>query len=170
MNDLLYLMARLRDPESGCPWDLEQDFTSIAPYTLEEACEVVQAIETGDMVNFREELGDLLFQVVFHAQMAKEAGQFEFEDVVSEIQSKLIRRHPHVFPMVNCILNAIRHCLFHRRTFSSAGRPLNSVKRLKNTGSTVRFGHAGGFTRDSAQYEKSRENSGSGCPCWFRLA
>ncbi len=98
MNDLLYLMARLRDPESGCPWDLEQDFASIAPYTLEEACEVVQAIETGDMVNFQEELGDLLFQVVFHAQMAKEAGQFEFEDVVSEIQSKLIRRHPHVFP------------------------------------------------------------------------
>jgi len=94
---LLEIMAALRDPEGGCPWDLEQDFRSIAPYTLEEAYEVADAIERDDLVDLREELGDLLLQVVFHAQMARERGAFDFGDVVQGICEKMVRRHPHVF-------------------------------------------------------------------------
>ena len=94
---LVEIMAALRDPEFGCPWDVEQDFASIAPYTIEEAHEVADAIARGDMVDLCEELGDLLLQVVFHAQMASEAGHFALGDVVFAITSKLIRRHPHVF-------------------------------------------------------------------------
>ena len=90
-------MARLRDPQSGCPWDLEQDFSSIAPYTIEEAYEVADAIQHGSMEELKDELGDLLFQVVFHAQMAREAGAFDFGGVVETICEKMIRRHPHVF-------------------------------------------------------------------------
>ena len=90
-------MAALRTPETGCPWDLQQDFTSIAPYTLEEAYEVTDAIERGDMDDLKEELGDLLLQVVFHARMAEEADLFAFDDVVDAIVDKMIRRHPHVF-------------------------------------------------------------------------
>lgn len=98
LGQLLAIMARLRDPDRGCPWDLEQDFASIAPYTLEEAHEVAEAIARGDMRNLEEELGDLLLQVVFHAQMAREQGLFDFDDVARGIAAKLIRRHPHVFP------------------------------------------------------------------------
>jgi len=94
---LVDLMARLRDPETGCPWDLEQDFKSIAPYTLEEAYEVLDAIELGNMVDLRDELGDLLLQVVFHSQMAQEAGAFDINQVVEAITDKMVRRHPHVF-------------------------------------------------------------------------
>lgn len=94
---LVDLMARLRDPDSGCPWDLEQDFKSIAPYTIEEAYEVLDAIEAGDMPELRDELGDLLLQVVFHSQMAKEGGHFDIQDVAAAINDKMIRRHPHVF-------------------------------------------------------------------------
>ncbi len=94
---LLEIMSALRTPETGCPWDLEQDFVSIAPYTLEEAYEVVDAIERGNMHDLADELGDLLLQVVFHAQMAKESGVFSFDDVVMAITTKMIRRHPHVF-------------------------------------------------------------------------
>ncbi len=90
-------MQRLRDPDNGCPWDLEQDFMSIAPYTLEEACEVVDAIERNDRNDLQDELGDLLFQVVFHARMAQEAGWFDFDGVVQGICDKMVRRHPHVF-------------------------------------------------------------------------
>lgn len=101
MDKLLQIMARLRDRELGCPWDVEQDFASIAPYTIEEAYEVADAIERGDMAELRDELGDLLFQVVFHAQMASESGAFEFDDVVEAICDKMIRRHPHVFADVS---------------------------------------------------------------------
>ncbi|MBD2750715.1 nucleoside triphosphate pyrophosphohydrolase [Microvirga sp. BT688] len=94
---LLEIMAALRTPETGCPWDLEQDFASITPYTIEEAYEVVDAIERGDLADLRDELGDLLLQVVFHARMAEEQGVFAFGDVVEAITKKLIRRHPHVF-------------------------------------------------------------------------
>jgi MazG family protein len=94
--DLLALMARLRSPD-GCSWDREQDFSTIAPYTVEEAYEVADAIERGDMADLKDELGDLLFQVVFHAQMAEEAGHFAFADVVDAIETKMVRRHPHVF-------------------------------------------------------------------------
>ncbi|MAB15347.1 MAG: nucleoside triphosphate pyrophosphohydrolase [Parvibaculum sp.] len=90
-------MARLRDPDGGCPWDLEQDFSTIAPYTIEEAYEVADAIEQGDMAELRDELGDLLFQVAFHARMAEEQDAFAFGDVVQAICEKMIRRHPHVF-------------------------------------------------------------------------
>lgn len=94
---LLRVMARLRDPEGGCPWDLEQDFRTIAPYTIEEAYEVADAIEHDDLAALREELGDLLLQVVFHARMAEEAGAFDFEAVAAGIADKMVRRHPHVF-------------------------------------------------------------------------
>ncbi|PWB93315.1 nucleoside triphosphate pyrophosphohydrolase [Methylosinus sporium] len=94
---LLGIMAALRTPGTGCPWDLEQNFASIAPYTLEEAYEVVDAIERGDLGDLRDELGDLLLQVVFHARLAEESGAFVFADVVEAISEKLIRRHPHVF-------------------------------------------------------------------------
>jgi ATP diphosphatase len=94
---LLEIMAALRTPKTGCPWDLEQNFATIAPYTLEEAYEVADAIARGDLTDLKEELGDLLLQVVFHARMAEEQGTFEFGDVVQAITEKLIRRHPHVF-------------------------------------------------------------------------
>jgi ATP diphosphatase len=94
---LIEIMAALRTPGSGCPWDLEQNFESIAPYTIEEAYEVADAIARGDLADLREELGDLLLQVVFHARMAQEQGAFDFGDVVQSITEKLLRRHPHVF-------------------------------------------------------------------------
>ena len=96
-DDLLRIMARLRDPDGGCPWDVEQDFASIAPYTIEEAYEVADAIEQNDMESLKGELGDLLLQVVFHAQMAAEAGHFDYADVVHGISEKMVVRHPHVF-------------------------------------------------------------------------
>jgi ATP diphosphatase len=97
INRLLQIMAALRNPQGGCPWDLEQNFASIAPYTIEEAYEVADAIDRSDMPALCDELGDLLLQVVFHAQMAQEAGHFTFDDVVAAICSKMLRRHPHVF-------------------------------------------------------------------------
>jgi nucleoside triphosphate diphosphatase len=97
IQTLLDIMASLRSPETGCPWDRQQDFRSVAPYTLEEACEVVDAIERDDSAGLRDELGDLLFQVVFHARMASESGWFDFSDVVHGICDKMVRRHPHVF-------------------------------------------------------------------------
>ncbi|HSE13690.1 MAG TPA: nucleoside triphosphate pyrophosphohydrolase [Rudaea sp.] len=98
IGDLLRIMAALRDPRTGCPWDVEQNFDTIAPYTIEEAYEVADAIDRRDYAGLRDELGDLLLQVVFHARMAEEAGHFRFADVVEAICDKLIRRHPHVFP------------------------------------------------------------------------
>ena len=108
MNDshdigkLLDIMATLRNPDGGCPWDLAQDFSTIAPYTIEEAYEVADAIDRGDLTDLKDELGDLLLQVVFHAQMAKEQGAFEFGDVVAAICDKMTRRHPHVFDAQGC--------------------------------------------------------------------
>src|SRR5210317_900737 len=97
MLQLLEIMRRLRDPENGCPWDVKQDFSTIAPYTIEEAYEVADAIARDDMADLQDELGDLLFQVVFHSQMASETGSFDFDDVHKSICDKLLRRHPHVF-------------------------------------------------------------------------
>ncbi|MGI9263666.1 MAG: nucleoside triphosphate pyrophosphohydrolase [Gammaproteobacteria bacterium] len=97
ISRLLSIMARLRDPDSGCPWDVKQDFRSIAPFTIEEAYEVADAIDRDDFDDLRDELGDLLFQVVYHARMAEESGAFNFDDVTQAICSKLVRRHPHVF-------------------------------------------------------------------------
>ena len=98
LDDLLHLMARLRDPQHGCPWDLKQSYASIVPYTLEEAYEVADAIERSDFAHLPGELGDLLFQVVYYSQLAREDGRFEFAQVVDGITRKLVRRHPHVFP------------------------------------------------------------------------
>ena len=97
IRTLLTIMARLRDPQGGCPWDVEQTFATIAPYTIEEAYEVADAIDRGDLHALKDELGDLLLQVVFHARMAEEQGSFTFGDVVAAISDKMIRRHPHVF-------------------------------------------------------------------------
>lgn len=97
LERLLAIMAQLRDPKHGCPWDRAQDFASIAPYTIEEAYEVADAIARGDTAALKDELGDVLFQVVFHARMAEEAGLFAFADVASAIADKMLRRHPHVF-------------------------------------------------------------------------
>ena len=97
IDRLLEIMSRLRDPQGGCPWDLEQDFSTIAPYTIEEAYEVADAIDRNDLAALKDELGDLLLQVVFHAQMATEQGAFGFDDVAAAISDKMVRRHPHVF-------------------------------------------------------------------------
>lgn len=98
IEDLLHLMAQLRNPDGGCPWDLKQDFSTIVPSTIEEAYEVAEAIETGDFEHLHEELGDLLFQVIFYAQLGREAGHFDFGRIVDTLVRKLVRRHPHVFP------------------------------------------------------------------------
>ena len=98
ISDLVFLMDRLRNPETGCPWDLKQSFQSITPYTLEEAYEVVDAIEKQDYEQLKEELGDLLLQVIFYSQLAKEENLYELDDVIDHLVKKLVRRHPHVFP------------------------------------------------------------------------
>ena len=98
LDDLIYLMQRLRDPQDGCPWDLEQDFSTIVPFTIEETYELADAIERGDLNQVKDELGDVLFQVIFYSHLGKEQQAFEFEDVVHNIVAKLVRRHPHVFP------------------------------------------------------------------------
>lgn len=97
LERLLWVMARLRDPQGGCPWDLAQDFASIAPYTIEEAYEVADAISRGNRAALKDELGDLLFQVVFHARLAQEEGSFDFASIAAAVADKLVRRHPHVF-------------------------------------------------------------------------
>jgi len=97
ITDLITIMKRLRDPEAGCPWDIQQDFATIAPHTIEEAYEVAEAIDKNDMPHLKDELGDLLFQVVFHAQMASEKDYFDFSDVVKSSCEKMTRRHPHIF-------------------------------------------------------------------------
>ena len=105
---LLAIMARLRDPADGCNWDLAQDFASIAPYTIEEAYEVADAIARGDMTDLRDELGDLLLQVVFHARMAEEAGHFAFDDVAQTISDKMEARHPHIFGVAGGTMDETR--------------------------------------------------------------
>jgi len=106
IESLLEIMRRLRDPQNGCPWDREQTFATIAPYTIEEAYEVAGAIEDGDWPALKDELGDLLFQVVFHARMAEERGLFAFDDVVAAVCEKMLRRHPHVFAAAGGIADA----------------------------------------------------------------
>ncbi len=108
IDRLLAIMARLRDPQSGCEWDLAQNFTSIAPYTIEEAYEVADAIARGDMAELKDELGDLLLQVVFHARMAEEAGLFAFDDVAAAISTKMEARHPHIFANASGTMNEAR--------------------------------------------------------------
>jgi len=122
---LLEIMRRLRAPDGGCPWDIEQDFASIAPYTIEEAYEVADAIARGDMADLRDELGDLLLQTVYHAQMADEGGDFDFEDIVAGICTKMVRRHPHVFGDENPNKTAEQQTLDWERikALERAGKP-----------------------------------------------
>ena len=122
-------MAALRTPGTGCPWDLEQNFATIAPYTLEEAYEVADAIARGDLGDLREELGDLLLQVVFHARMAQEQGAFDFGDVVEAITDKLMRRHPHVFGEARRAVAPTRS-----RACGSASRPRRRPRRAGRGG------------------------------------
>jgi len=126
---LLRIMARLRDPQSGCPWDREQNFASIAPYTIEEAYEVADAIERGDIQDLRGELGDLLFQVVFHARLAEEQQAFHFDDVVAGICEKLERRHPHVFGDAKIDSASEQNAAWeeHKRRERAAKQPSGSV-------------------------------------------
>jgi len=120
-------MARLREPRSGCPWDLRQDFASIAPYTIEEAYEVADAIAREDLPDLRDELGDLLFQVVFHARMAEELGEFEFADVADAICDKMIRRHPHIFGTPEQIAAGPAEDAWHRiKAAERAGKSSNA--------------------------------------------
>ncbi|MGI9291117.1 MAG: nucleoside triphosphate pyrophosphohydrolase [Gammaproteobacteria bacterium] len=118
IDKLIEIMAALRHPETGCPWDIEQDFSSIAPYTIEEAYEVADAIDREDMSDLQEELGDLLLQVVFHSQMASEAGHFGFDDVAAAISAKLERRHPHVFAGEDVGTAADQHRAWEQRKAS----------------------------------------------------
>jgi MazG family protein len=131
LDDLLQVMARLRDPETGCPWDLEQSFASIAPYTIEEAYEVADAISREDREGLKDELGDLLLQVVYHAQLASEQAGFDFADVADAITRKMIRRHPHVFDDPSL-----------RKAFVSS----DLWRRIKEEEKAER-GHAGGTSR-----------------------
>jgi tetrapyrrole methylase family protein/MazG family protein/ATP diphosphatase len=127
LERLLAIMARLRDPNDGCPWDLEQTFATIAPYTVEEAYEVADAIERGDLDDLRDELGDLLLQVVFHSRIAEEAGAFGFDDVARAICDKMIRRHPHVF-------GEVRHTDASDQTVAwEAIKAVERAKKARNT-------------------------------------
>jgi ATP diphosphatase len=124
ISRLLEIMAALRTPGTGCPWDLQQDFATIAPYTIEEAYEVAEAIAQGDFADLREELGDLLLQVVFHARMAEEQGAFDFADVVEALNEKLVRRHPHVFENVQGLTPSAVNKLWERiKTEEQARKP-----------------------------------------------
>ena len=126
IDRLLAIMARLRDPARGCPWDREQNFATIAPYTIEEAYEVADAIERADMASLKDELGDLLLQVVFHARMAEEAGHFAFDDVVAAIADKMVRRHPHVFGDVEIATVAAQNAIGNKMRISST--PVDSSR------------------------------------------
>jgi ATP diphosphatase len=131
ISRLIAIMAALRTPGSGCPWDIEQTFASIASYTVEEAFEVVDAINRGDLDDLRDELGDLLLQVVFHARMAQETGAFDFGDVVEAITAKLIRRHPHVFGEARDLTPAQVKALWHQ---IKAGEARAKAERRREAG------------------------------------
>ncbi len=135
LHKLLAVMAQLRNPDGGCPWDLKQNFKTIAPYALEEAYEVVEAIENGDMGGLREELGDLLLQVVFHAQMAKEQGLFDFDAVAEGVATKMVERHPHVFgdKNLNSAEDVLRHWESAKAAKRAAAKPTASVLDGVNT-------------------------------------
>ena len=128
-RDLVALMARLRDPKTGCPWDLEQTFATIAPYTIEEAYEVADAIERNDMGELKGELGDLLFQSVFHARMAEEAGHFDINDVVQTLVTKMVDRHPHVFGTTRTVDSA--------EAQTSAWETMKAAERAKKAAGTT---------------------------------
>ncbi len=130
INKLIEIMAALRDPVTGCPWDRAQDFASVAPYTIEEAYEVAEAVHSADFSALRDELGDLLLQVVFHARMAEELGEFAFADVVGAITDKLVRRHPHVFGNESMATAAEQHRAWEAIKASEQGRGPQGDQRV----------------------------------------
>ena len=138
---LLAIMARLRDPKRGCEWDLAQDFSSIAPYTIEEAYEVADAIARGNMPDLCEELGDLLLQVVFHARMAEEAGHFAFEDVAASIADKMEARHPHIFASAGGAMNETR--------WEDAPRSFRNARRAPGSTGPIHRARKRRFSRKS---------------------
>jgi len=157
MGALLALMERLRDPENGCPWDREQTFSTIAPYTIEEAYEVADAIEHGDREHLREELGDLLFQVVFHARIAEERGWFGFSEVANGIREKLVRRHPHLFAGATLAPQDLM-------------RVWEEQKAQERAATRERFGHGAGGCAAGAACADARREAGSACSAGrFRL-
>jgi ATP diphosphatase len=139
MSRLRAIMAALRDPDTGCPWDIAQDFRSIAPYTIEEAYEVADAIEREDWAELKSELGDLLFQAVYHAQMAEEAGHFTFDDIATAIADKMVARHPHVFGDES-----------RDKTAEQQTRDWEAVKAAERTAKAKRNGSGGGVLDDVA--------------------
>jgi ATP diphosphatase len=139
MSRLRAIMAALRDPDTGCPWDIAQDFRSIAPYTIEEAYEVADAIERADWAELKSELGDLLFQTVYHAQMAEEAGHFTFDDIATAIADKMVARHPHVFGDES-----------RDKTAEQQTRDWEAVKAAERTAKAKRNGSGGGVLDDVA--------------------
>ena len=151
---LLDVMARLRDPREGCPWDQQQTFDTIAPYTIEEAYEVADAIARRDMTDLPDELGDLLFQVVYHARMAEEAGAFEFADVARAITDKMIRRHPQIFPA---------------ETGAVGAAPGWEEQKDRRACGPAAAGHVGGDPRRVARAHPRVEADGAGGPGRFRL-
>src|SRR5258706_56996 len=158
------VMRRLRDPQSGCPWDVEQSFATIAPYTIEEAYEVAEAIQTGDMDALKDELGDLLLQVVFHAQMADEDKQFDFDAVATAIADKMIRRHPHVFGDVAIDGAAapqrqVRAPLPPRRGPARGRRPAPRGGRARGHGALVGASQARGARRRLVQSRARRQRA-----------
>ncbi len=160
IESLLQIMACLRDPISGCPWDIEQDFTSIAPYTIEEAYEVADAIKRGDMGALADELGDLLLQVVFHAQMASERGAFSFADVVASIGAKMIRRHPHVFGET---IDG------HKKSAQDVKATWEAIKaRERHHGATVRASNDGGATQGAPVQQSALEGVATALPGLLR--
>jgi nucleoside triphosphate diphosphatase len=160
IKSLLDIMAQLRTPGSGCPWDLEQTFASIAPYTIEEAYEVTDAISRGNLADLCDELGDLLLQVVFHARMAEEQGAFSFGDVVEAITRKMIRRHPHVFADANGVITpehvegAWERIKAEEKAERAARRPLGEMPAAKSLLSGVKAGQPA-LTRAMALQRKA---------------
>ena len=140
LDRLLDIMARLRDPRNGCPWDLEQSFATIAPHTIEEAYEVADAISQNDMPGLKGELGDLLFQVVFYAQMAREAGDFAMEDVIKSINNKMIERHPHVFSDEKIETSAAQTVAWEQRKAEERARLAKAHGRQPSTLDGVALG------------------------------
>ncbi len=166
---LLEIMAALRTPGAGCPWDLEQDFASIAPYTIEEAYEVADAIARGDLTDLKDELGDLLLQVVFHARLAEEKQAFDFAAVVEAIIAKMIRRHPHVFgPAEDISADAVKARWAEIKAEGKGGAPR---RPSRNARSACRSGGlAGGCAACPSRPHPRRQAAKQGLDGRFRLA
>lgn len=162
IDDLLTIMATLRDPARGCPWDVKQNFETIAPYTIEEAYEVADAIDRKDYADLRDELGDLLLQVVFHARMAEEAGHFTFADVVDSICAKMVRRHPHVFPGADGKLLSVEDADAQTAVWEELKRREREAKSETGTDTSVLAGIARGLPEWQRAFKLQKRASAIG--------